>query len=88
MAGLAGHFGPDVRRFVLAQHHHGQVTVERLATQLRDFGLGISKRQVMRLPSGRHDAFHAESRDMPRAGMRSAFWITVDAVLRERGVIP
>ena len=34
-SGVAGHFGPELRRFVLAQHHQGQVTVERLTTQLR-----------------------------------------------------
>ena len=39
--GIAGHFGPELRRFVLQQHHHGQVTVERLTTQLRAFGISI-----------------------------------------------
>ncbi len=34
-AGVAGHFGPELRRFVLAQHHQGQVTVPRLVAQLR-----------------------------------------------------
>jgi hypothetical protein len=77
-AGVAGHFGPELRRFVLAQHHHGQVTVERLTTQLRAFGLSISKRQVMRLLIDRHDAFLGESRDVLRAGLQSASWVTVD----------
>jgi hypothetical protein len=76
--GVAGHFGPEQRRFVLAQHHHGQVTVERLTTQLRAFGLSISKRQVMRLLIDRHDGFLAESRDVLRAGLQSASWVTVD----------
>ena len=76
--GVSGHFGPDLRRFVLAQHHHGQVTVERLTTQLRAFGLGISKRQVMRLLIDRHDTFLAESRDVLRAGLQSAPWVSVD----------
>ena len=40
--GVDGHFGPELRRFVLAQHHHGQVTVERLTAQLRAFGFSIS----------------------------------------------
>lgn len=26
-----GHFGPELRRFVLMQYHQGQVTVERLS---------------------------------------------------------
>jgi hypothetical protein len=41
-AGVAGHFGPELRRFVLAQHHHEQVTVERLTTQLRALGISIT----------------------------------------------
>jgi hypothetical protein len=77
-AGVAGHFGPELRRFVLAQHHHGQVTVERLTTQLRAFGLSISKRQVMRLLIDRQDDFLAESRDVLRAGLQTASWVTVD----------
>ena len=28
--GMRGHFGPELRRFVLMQYHQGQVTVERL----------------------------------------------------------
>jgi hypothetical protein len=29
-AGIDGHFGPELRRFVLAQYHQGQMTVPRL----------------------------------------------------------
>ena len=29
-AGISGHFGPELRLFVLAQYHQGQVTVPRL----------------------------------------------------------
>lgn len=76
--GVAGHFGPELRRVVLAQHHHGQVTVERLTTQLRAFGLSISKRQMMRLLIDRHDRFLAESRDVLRVGLQSAHWVSVD----------
>ena len=42
-AGIAGHFGPELRRFVLAQYHQGQVTVPRLVAQLRAIGVVISK---------------------------------------------
>src|SRR3954451_5406637 len=47
--GVVGHFGPELRRFVLAQYHQGQVTVPRLVAQLRAIGILISKRQVVRL---------------------------------------
>ena len=51
-AGVAGHFGPELRRFVLLQYHQGQVTMPRLVTQLRAIGIVISKRQVVRLLNG------------------------------------
>ena len=76
--GIAGHFGPELRRFVLMQHHQGQVTVERISAQLRAIGLSISKRQVMRLLIARQDGFLAESRAVLRAGLQTAPWITVD----------
>src|SRR5438128_1578719 len=76
--GIAGHFGPELRRFVLLQHHQGQVTVERITAQLRAVGLSISKRQVMRLLIDRQDGFLVESRDVLRAGLQTASWITVD----------
>jgi hypothetical protein len=77
-AGVSGHFGAELRRFVLLQHYQGQVTVERLTTQLRAIGLSISKRQVMRLLIDRQDAFLTENREVLRAGLRQAAWITVD----------
>ena len=54
-AGIDGHFGLELRRFVLAQYHQGQMTVPRLVTLLRDFGLVVSKRQVMRLLIARQE---------------------------------
>jgi hypothetical protein len=76
--GIDGHFGPELRRFVLLQHHQGQVTVERLAAQLHAVGISISKRQVVRLLIAGQDGFLAESRDVLRAGLHNAAWITVD----------
>jgi hypothetical protein len=84
--GIRGHFGPELRRFVLMQYHQGQVTVERLVTQLQAFGISISKRQVMRLLIDRQDDFLTENRDVLRAGLATADWITVDDTgARHRG---
>jgi hypothetical protein len=77
-AGINGHFGPELRRFVLAQYHQGQVTVPRLVAMLRALGILISKRQIVRLLIAGQDGFLAESRDVLRAGLVSAAWITVD----------
>jgi hypothetical protein len=76
--GVTGHFGPELRRFVLAQYHQGQVTVPRLVAQLRAIGVNISKRQLMRLLIAGQDDFLAEARDVLHAGLETASWITVD----------
>jgi hypothetical protein len=76
--GINGHFGPELRRFVLAQYHQGQVTMPRLLALLRAFGILISKRQLVRLLIAGQDGFHDEARDVLRAGLISSAWITVD----------
>jgi len=77
-SGISGHFGPELRRFVLLQHHQGQVTVERITAQLRALGISISKRHVMRLLINRQDDFLAESCDVLRTGLQRASWVSVD----------
>src|SRR3954454_13123162 len=77
-AGIVGHFGPELRRFVLAQYHQGRVTVPRLVDQLRAIGILISKRQVVRLLNAGQDAFLAEAREVLRAGLATAGWVSVD----------
>jgi Transposase IS66 family len=77
-SGVESHFGPELRRFVLAQYHQGQVTLPRLVAQLRAIGLAISTRQVLRLLIDGHQRFLDEARDVLRAGLAQAAWITVD----------
>jgi hypothetical protein len=76
--GIVGHFGPELRRLVLAQYHRGQVTVPRLVAQLHDLGIAISKRQVVRLLTDPGAGFLSEATDVRRAGLETARWITVD----------
>ncbi len=76
--GFEGHFGPQLRRFVLALYHQGQTTIGRLVTLLRGFGIDISERQVVRLLNDGQDGFRDEARDVLRAGLASSPWITVD----------
>jgi len=77
-AGVDGHFGPELRRFVLAQYHQGQVTAARLVALLRGFGVVISKRQVVRLLIAGKQSFLDEARAVLRAGLTDAAWITAD----------
>jgi len=77
-SGVRGHFGPELQRYILMQYHQGQVTVPRLVVQLQSIGINISQRQVMRLLIGGQEAFVVEARDVLRAGLETAGWITVD----------
>ena len=84
--GTRGHFGPELRQWVLMQHHQGQVTVERLLVQLQATGISISKREVMRLLIDQQDEFLTESREVLRAGLAVAAWVSVDDTgARHRG---
>ena len=77
-AGVKGHFGAELRRFVLGQYHQGQVTTPRLLAQLLAIGIEISKRQLMRLLIAGHEPFLEEARDVLRAGLSHASWVGVD----------
>ena len=75
-AGVDGHFGAALRRFVLAQCHQGQVTRSaRLVEQLRAIGITISKRQIVRLLIAGKERFVDEARDVLRAGLTTAAWV-------------
>src|SRR5258707_11725682 len=76
--GISGHFGPELRRFVLTLYHQGQVTMPRLLALLQAIGIDISKRHLVRLLIADQDSFLNEARDVLRAGLISAAWITVD----------
>ena len=77
-AGIRGGFGPNLRRFCLMLHVHGQVTTQRMTTFLNDVGVAISKRQVVRFLTERLDGFHAEDAAVLHAGLVSAPYVTVD----------
>jgi Transposase IS66 family len=77
-SGVDGHFGPQLRRLVLAQYHLGQVTAARLVTLLRGWGIVISKRQVVRLLIAGKQSFVDEARGVLRAGLMRSGWITAD----------
>jgi hypothetical protein len=76
--GVEGHFGPELRRFVLMQYHQGQSTMPRVLTLLRPVGVAISKRQLVRLLNENHEGFIAEAQNVLRAGLETSSWVTVD----------
>src|SRR5918993_4536183 len=75
-AGIAGGYGPGVRRFCLALHTQGQVTTERLTDLLNGIGLSISKREVVRLLTSDLEPFAQEDRAVLQAGLGSSPYLT------------
>jgi hypothetical protein len=73
-----GHFGAELRRYVLYQHHHCQVTQPLLHEQLREWGIDISVGQIDALLSGHTGAFVAEKNQVLTTGLAVSRWITVD----------
>ncbi|MGF9764538.1 transposase [Microvirga sp. 0TCS3.31] len=76
--GIAGGYGPGVRRFCLVLHTQGQVTTERITDLLNGIGLSISKREVVRLLTTDLEMFEQEDRAVLEAGLTSSPYITVD----------
>ena len=76
--GIDGHFGPELRRFVLMQYHQGQSTLPRLTALLQSVGVSISKRQVQRLLTDKQEGFVSEARDVLRAGLEISPYVSVD----------
>ena len=76
--GIDGHFGPELRRFVLMQYHQGQSTLPRLTALLQSLGVSISKRQVQRLLTDKQEDFVSEAQDVLRAGLETSPYVSVD----------
>jgi hypothetical protein len=59
--GTRGHFGPNLRRFVLMQYHQGQSTLPRLTALLHSVGVSISEREIQRLLTEKQGGFLDEN---------------------------
>lgn len=86
-AEVTGHFGPNLRRFLLSLHYQCRVTMPLLRQQLEDIGILISAGQVSNLLTKGHDDFHAEKAAVKQVGLATARWITADdTVARHLGI--
>lgn len=59
-AEVSGHFGVELKQFILYQVHQTHVSHARLLEQLREYGIDISSGQLNGILLDGHDAFHAE----------------------------
>ena len=73
-----GHFSAELRRFVLQQHYHCQVTQPLLLEELLEMGVEISSGQVNRILTELSDDFHQEKDEVLCAGLEVSSYINVD----------
>ena len=72
------HFGPGLIRFILYQHHHGNVTQGKILEHLEDLGIDISACQVNRILTEGKEAFHQEKAEVLQTGLAVSPYIGVD----------
>jgi hypothetical protein len=85
-AEVSGHFGVELKQFILYQVHHTHVSHARLLEQLREYGIDISAGQLNAILLNGHDAFHAEKDALlPTARAVSGVLHTDDTSARHRG---
>jgi Transposase IS66 family len=78
-AGYHGQFGPGVRAWVLTLYHEGGMSEPKILEVLQTVGLQISAGQLSDLLIKDQEVFHAECRDVVRAGIESSPWQHLDS---------
>ncbi len=85
-ADVDGHFGVELKQFILYQVHQTHVSQARLLEQLREYGIDISSGQLNAILLDGHEAFHAEKDALlPTAREVSNVLHTDDTSARHRG---
>ena len=72
------HFGPNLRCYVLHQHHACAVTEQQLLESLWDWGVSISAGELSNLLTLNHDDFHEEKDGLLATGLLHCGYLQVD----------
>jgi hypothetical protein len=86
--GTNGHFGPNLRGFVLMQYHQGQTTLPRLTALLHSVGVAISEREIQRQLTAKQDGFLAENREVLHADRRRPVHLVRHALIQDPAELP
>lgn len=77
-ANVKGHFGSQLKAYILYQHNQCHVTQPRLLEQLLEFGVDISSGQIDSILSSDKEAFHREKQDMLTVGLSVSDYVQTD----------
>ena len=84
--GLRGHLSPSLVFLILILYHQGRMTSDGITRLLRNIGLDIDKRTVIRVLLEGNEIFEEEAVDVLRAGLETAMWLGIDDTgMRHKG---
>ena len=75
---LKGHYGSEVRRYILYQHYALHIPQNAILKQLQAIGLLISAGTVNDIITKGNHIFHEEKKSLLKAGIENSSYITVD----------
>lgn len=75
---IDGHFGAELKSYILYQYHQCHVTEPLILEELREFGIDISSGQLNNILIYGHEDLHSEKQDILRAGLSVSSYASVD----------
>ncbi len=75
---VQGHYGSDLRKFIIYQYYNCHVTQPLLLEQLREIGIDISSGTLNNILIQGHDIFHNEKEDLLSKGLEVSSYIQSD----------
>jgi hypothetical protein len=75
---VRGHFGVQLRAYVLHQHHQNHVTQPLIRQQLLDVGVDISVGEINEMLLAGHEAFHEEKDQLLPSALEVSAYLNVD----------
>lgn len=76
--GYDGEFGPNIKNLIVTQHFISKMTEPAIVRFLQGYGVQISAATVSRIITNNHEQFHAEKKDIVRAGLPSSIYQQMD----------
>ena len=76
--GYEGEFGPHIKSLIITQHFKYKMTEPAIVEFLQDHGIKISAATVSRIITDHNEQFHAEKKDIVKAGLPSSVYQQMD----------
>ncbi len=76
--GYEGEFGPHIKSLIITQHFKYKMTEPAIVEFLQDHGIQISAATVSRIITDHNEQFHAEKKDIVKAGLPSSTYQQMD----------